>query len=54
MHVHLTNQEGKDMVIILNNKEDFNKFKVGDEINMTFGPDTIHVFNKEDEKNLEW
>ena len=54
MHVHLTNQEGKDMVIILNNKADFGRYDVGDEINMTFGPDTIHVFSKKDETNLEW
>ena len=54
MHVHLTAQTGKDMVVILNDKNDFNAFKPGAEINMTFGPDVIHVFSREDEKNLEW
>ena len=54
MHVHLTAQTGKDMVVILNDKNDFSAFKPGAEINMTFGPDVIHVFSREDEKNLEW
>ena len=54
MHVHLTDQTGKDMVVILNDKNEFAAFKPGAEINMTFGPDMIHVFSKEDEKNLEW
>ena len=54
MHLHLTAQTGKDMVVILNDKNDFNAFKPGAEINMTFSPDVIHVFSREDEKNLEW
>ena len=53
-HLHLTDQNGRDMVVILNDKKDFENFTMGTEVNMTFSGDMVHVFSREDEKNLEW
>jgi len=53
-HLHLTDQNGRDMVVILNDKKDFENYSMGTEVNMTFSGDMVHVFSKEDEKNLEW
>ena len=54
IHLHLTDQNGKDMVVIINDKQDFASFSPGTEVNMTFGPDDVHVFDMQTEKNLEW
>ena len=53
-HLHLTDQNGRDMVVILNDKKDFANYTMGTEVNMTFSGDMVHVFSREDEKNLEW
>ena len=53
-HLHLTDQSGRDMVVILNDKKDFENYSMGTEVNMTFSGDMVHVFSKVDEKNLEW
>ena len=53
-HLHVTDQSGKDMVVILNDKTDFANYTTGTEVNMTFNGDMVHVFSKETEKNLEW
>jgi len=54
IHLHLTDQHGRDMVVILNDKHDFSKYTHGKEVHMTFAGDMVHVFSKENEKNLEW
>ena len=53
-HLHLTDQKGRDMVVILNDKKDFSNYTTGKEIDMTFSGDLVHVFSRETEKNLEW
>ena len=53
-HLHLTDQNGRDMVVILNDKKDFANYTTGTEVNMTFNGDMVHVFSRENEKNLEW
>ena len=53
-HLHLTDQSGRDMVVILNEKKEFANYTTGTEVHMTFSGDLVHVFSKETEKNLEW
>ncbi len=53
-HLHLTDQSGRDMVVILNDKKDFANYTTGTEVSMTFSGDLVHVFSRETEKNLEW
>ena len=53
-HLHLTDQSGRDMVVILNSKKDFANYTTGTEVSMTFSGDLVHVFSRETEKNLEW
>jgi len=54
IHLHMTDQNGKDMVVIINDKKDFKSFQPGAVLNMTFGPDDVHIFDMKTEKNLEW
>ena len=52
-HLHITTLD-KDIIVIIQNQGEVNKFKSGDEINLIFGGNVLHMFNKETEKNLEF
>ena len=52
-HLHIS-AESKDVVVIVPTEGGVSKFKMGDEINLSFSGNVAHVFSKEDEKNLEW
>ncbi len=53
-HLHV-NVSGKDTVVVTHNENcPFGAFKNGSGVNLTFGGNVIHVFSKEDGKNLEW
>ena len=52
-HLHI-NTLDKDIIVIVQNQGEKNYFKTGDEVNLTFGGNVIHMFSKETEKNLEF
>ena len=55
IHMHV-NINGKDAIVILPTidlaNENKNGFNYGDKIDITFGGNVVHLFSKEDEKNL--
>ena len=53
VHLHVT-AEGKDVVIIVPTIDLKKNFAMGDQIRLSFGGNVVHLFSKEDERNLEW
>ena len=55
IHMHV-NINGKDAIVILPTidlaNENKNGFNYGDNIDITFGGNVVHLFSKETEKNL--
>ena len=54
VHLHVTTQDGKDVIVIVPTNGAAASFPMGSEVNLTFGGNVAHVFSKETEKNLEW
>ncbi len=52
VHLHV-NAEGKDVIVIVPTNGDAAHFPMGSEVNLTFGGNVAHVFDK-DGKNLEF
>jgi len=52
VHLHIT-AEGKDIIVIVPTNGDAAHFPMGSEVNLTFGGNVAHVFDK-DGKNLEF
>ena len=53
VHLHVT-AEGKDVVIIVPTIDLKKNFAMGDQIHLNFGGNVVHLFSKEDDRNLEW
>ena len=53
VHLHVT-AEGKDVIIIVPTNGAAAHFPMGSEVNMIFGGNVAHVFDKTTGKNLEW
>ena len=53
VHLHVS-AEGKDVIVIVPTLGAATNFPMGSEVNMTFGGNVAHVFNKETGTNLEW
>ena len=53
VHLHISTN-GHDVVVIVPTNGNAAHFPMGSEVNMIFGGNVAHVFNKETEKNLEW
>ena len=53
VHLHVT-AEGKDVIVIVPTNGAAAHFPMGSEVNMIFGGNVAHVFDKETGKNLEW
>ncbi len=53
IHLHVT-AEGKDVVIIVPTADGKQNYAMGDQIHLQFGGNSVHVFSKETDKNLEW
>ena len=53
VHLHVT-AEGKDVIIIVPTNGAAAHFPMGSEVNMIFGGNVAHVFDKATGKNLEW
>ena len=54
MRLHITTAGGKDVIVIVPTDGAASSFPMDSEVNLTFGGNVAHVFNKETEKNLEW
>ena len=52
-HLHIT-AEGRDVVVIVPTAGGVSRYKMGDEVCLSFIGEVAHVFSKEDEANLEW
>ena len=53
VHLHIS-AEGKDVIVIVPTNGEVAKYKMGDEVCLSFEGNIAHVFSKETEKNLEW
>ena len=53
VHLHVT-AEGKDVIVIVPTNGAAAHFPMGSPVNMIFGGNVAHVFDKETGKNLEW
>jgi multiple sugar transport system ATP-binding protein len=53
VHLHITAGD-KDVIVIVPTLGAATNFPMGSEVNMTFGGNVAHVFNKETGTNLEW
>jgi len=53
VHLHVT-AEGKDVIVIVPTNGAAAHFPMGSEVNMIFGGNVAHVFDKTTGKNLEW
>ncbi len=53
VHLHITAGD-KDVIVIVPTLGAAANFPMGSEVNMTFGGNVAHVFNKETGTNLEW
>jgi multiple sugar transport system ATP-binding protein len=53
VHLHIT-AEDKDAIVIVPTNGDAAHFPMGSEVNLIFGGNVAHVFNKETGLNLEW
>lgn len=53
VHLHIT-ADGKDVVVIVPTNGDAAHFPMGSEVNLIFGGNVAHVFDKKTGKNLEY
>jgi multiple sugar transport system ATP-binding protein len=53
VHLHISAGD-KDVIVIVPTNGSAADFPMGSEVNMTFGGNVVHVFNKETGENLEW
>ena len=53
VHLHVA-AEGKDVIVIVPTNGAAAHFPMGSEVNMIFGGNVAHVFDKTTGKNLEW
>jgi len=53
VHLHVT-ADGKHVIVIVPTNGDTTHFPMGSEVDLTFGSNVAHVFDKESGKNLEW
>ena len=53
VHLHVA-AEGRDVIVIVPTNGAAAHFPMGSEVNMIFGGNVAHVFDKETGKNLEW
>ena len=53
VHLHVA-AEGKDVIVIVPTNGAAAHFPMGSEVNVIFGGNVAHVFDKETGKNLEW
>ncbi len=54
VHLHISEEGGNDVVVIVPTNGRASNFPMGTEVNLTFEGNVAHVFSKEDERNLEW
>ena len=54
VHLHISEEGGNDVVVIVPTNGRASIFPMGTEVNLTFEGNVAHVFSKEDERNLEW
>ena len=54
VHLHVSAGGGEDVVIIVPTMGLDRTYGLGDEVQFTFGGNVVHVFSKEDGKNLEY
>ena len=54
VHLHVTTDDGRDVVIIVPTVDMKGNFAMGDTVHFSFGGNVAHVFSKETDKNLEW
>ncbi len=54
IHLHITTNDGADVVLIVPTNGDAAHFPMGSEVNMVFGGNVAHVFSKADGHNLEY
>ena len=54
VHLHVTTEDGRDVVIIVPTVDMKGNFAMGDTVHFSFGGNVAHVFSKETDKNLEW
>ena len=54
VHLHISEQGGNDVVVIVPTNGRAHNFPMGTEVNLSFEGNVAHVFSKKDEKNLEW
>ena len=54
VHLHVTTEDGRDVVIIVPTVDMKGNFAMGDTVHFSFGGNVAHVFSKENDKNLEW
>ena len=53
VHLHIS-ANGKDVIVIVPTNGDAAHFPMGSEVNLNFGGNVAHVFDKKTEKNLEY
>ena len=54
IHLHITTNDGADVVLIVPTNGNAAHFPMGSEVNMVFGGNVAHVFSKADGHNLEY
>ncbi len=54
VHLHVTTDDGRDVVIIVPTVDMKGNFAMGDTVHFSFGGNVAHVFSKENDRNLEW
>ena len=52
-HLHITGEDGHEIVAVVSNKVAVADFPLGKTVYLGFDGDTVHIFSKETEKNLE-
>ena len=54
VHLHISEEGGNDVVVILPTNGRAHNFPMGTEVNLNFEGNVAHFFSKVDEHNLEW
>ncbi len=54
VHLHITTQDGTDVVVIVPTNGDAAHFPMGSEVNLIFGGNVAHMFDKDTGRNLEF
>ena len=54
VHLHITTQDGTDVVVIVPTNGDAAHFPMGSEVNLIFGGNVAHVFDRDTGRNLEF